>query len=141
MPLVHIETNRLEYKFNVVSKYTVIKGDSATGKTTFYELVETMNINPATVRNLGDLKVFAVPTLFDNFRIENYENYVLVVDEECSLFKRKDVPSILKNSNNYFIIINRSLKINLAFLHDNDHYFYTMKTSGKFHTLEPLVIN
>ena len=39
MPLVHIKTNRLEYKFEIDGKYTIIQGDSGTGKTTFNDLV------------------------------------------------------------------------------------------------------
>lgn len=136
MPLVHIKTNRLEYKFNIVGKYTVIKGDSGTGKTTFYDLVTAMNQSPASVQNLCDAKVIAVPAIFDDFKIENYNNCIFVLDEDCTLFRKSNVASFFRKSNNYFIIINRSLKINYLPIHVDN--VFKIKTSGKFHTLEHL---
>lgn len=134
MPLVHIKTNRLEYKFEINGKYTLIKGNSATGKTTFYDLVLAMNSNPAAVQNLSAAKVIAVPAVFENFRVEQFSNCILVIDEDCTLFNRKDAASIFMGSNNYFIIINRSLKINYLPVHVDN--VFAIKSSGKFHTLE-----
>lgn len=53
MILVHIKTNRLEYKFEINGKYTVIQGDSGVGKTTFHDLVTAMTDEPKSVQNIS----------------------------------------------------------------------------------------
>ncbi len=135
MPLVHLKTNRLEYKFNIVGKYTVIKGDSGTGKTTFYDLVELLNVSASLVQNLTGLHFVRVPRDMKNFPFEEYHDTIIVLDEDCMALHFHDSLSKFKYSNNYFIILTR--KINLAFLPIGIDSVYKMKTSGKFHTLEP----
>lgn len=134
MPLIHVKTARVEYKFEIHNKYTVIKGDSGSGKTTFYDLINVMGANPKAVQNVSGEKIIAIPAKFEDFNIANYSDVIFVVDENCTLFKRSDVASILRESENYFIIINR--EINLGYLPIHVDNVYRMKTAGKFHSLE-----
>lgn len=134
MPLVHLKTARLEYKFEINGKYTIIKGDSGTGKTTLYELAELMSINPKAVQNISRTKISAVPLNADVNSLTSYQGYVLIIDEECTLLSRHDIASILQNSENYFIIITRER--NLAYLPIHVDNVFRMKSSGKFHTLD-----
>lgn len=134
MPLVHLKTKRLEYKFDLLGKYTIIKGDSGIGKTTFYDLVESLNMSTSPVQNLTGLRLVRVPRDMENFPFEDYEECILVLDEDCLVLHSKAAMSKFKNSKNYFIIFTR--KINLAFLPIGVDSVFKMKTSGKFHTLE-----
>lgn len=59
MPFVHLKTGRLEYQFSIKHKYNLIKGDSATGKTTLHELINAYNSTPNAVNCLGYNKLYA----------------------------------------------------------------------------------
>lgn len=136
MPFIHFKTRKLEYRFEINGKFTIIRGDSGTGKTTFYDLVSESNIHPKNVQNLSGEKVIAVPNNFESFKMELYEGCVLVLDENCTLFKQKNAAKILKDSKNYFLIINRTLKLGYLSIHVDN--VFQMKASGKFHTLEKI---
>ena len=132
---VHIASNRIEYRFNIKGKYTIINGDSGTGKTTFYELVRALN-RGLKLYNSTQIKIIAVPEEFEFFDIDKFNNSILVIDENCTLFKRKDFAKILQKSNNYFIIMSRTRKLNS--LPISVESMYRIKTSGKTNTLEEL---
>lgn len=134
MPLVHIKTARLEYRFEINGKYTIIQGDSGTGKTTFYSLVSAMYNEPKSVQNISGELLVPVGIDADESVLKKYEGKILVLDENCTLFKKYNIATLFKDSKNYFIIINRSIET-LGYLPIHvDNIFY-MKTSGKFHTL------
>lgn len=135
MPFIHIKTNRLEYRFEINGKYTVIQGDSATGKTTFHDLVSAMFSEPKSAQNLSGVELVPVGTNADETILKKYVGAVLVLDEFCSLFKMHNIATLFKESDNYFIIINRDEKT-LGFLPIHVDNIFSMKTSGKFHTLE-----
>ena len=137
MLLIHIKTNRLEYKFEISGKYTVIQGDSATGKTTFFELVSAMYNEPKSAQNVSGTKLVPISSTDDDSVLQKHSGVVFVLDEFCRLFKNKNISNLLRDSNNYFIIINRDEKT-LGYLPIHvDNIFY-MKTSGKYHTIERL---
>lgn len=131
MPDIHLKTGRIEYKFSIYGKYTIIKGDSATGKTTFYDVVAAYERNKNSVSNMGYKKMAAVPFHFSKGCIEELEDYILVIDEACSLLRMSNAASILQDSKNYFILISRSLKIGYLPIHVDS--VLQMKASGRFH--------
>lgn len=135
MPLIHIKTHRLEYRFEIHGKYTVIQGDSATGKSTFYDLVTVMFRNPAAVQNLSGVSLIPMGINATGDDLVKYEGNILVLDEDCHLFKEPDIASKFKASDNYFIFINRDAKT-LGYLPIHVDNVFCMKTSGKFHTLD-----
>ena len=136
MPLVHLKTNKLEYKFELTSKYTLIKGDSGTGKTTFYDLVGLLTISSGLVQNVTGLKYVSVPVTMDTFPFTDYEECVIVLDESCVSLYNPNNSVLFRNSNNYFVILSRSSK--LGFLPIGVESVFSMKSSGKFHTLYSL---
>ncbi|KSV58740.1 hypothetical protein [Acetivibrio ethanolgignens] len=137
MPLVHIKTNRLEYKFEINGKYTVVQGDSGTGKTTFYDLVMAMFVENMAVQNLSGVQLIPVGIVSDASVLQKYTGAILVLDECCSLFKEYDVATLFKESNNYFVIINRDVE-SLGYLPIQVDNIFRVKSSGKFHTLEKM---
>ena len=111
---IRLSDRYVDYSFTIEDKFTLIRGDSATGKTTLYELFDLyskkrLNINCSEYRNLG-----VVPEL------ENYNQYasvlmdktdtVYILDEAHLLFTIPGFEELLKSSNNYFIIISREQK-------------------------------
>lgn len=135
MPLIHIKTKKLEFKFNIEGKYTLLKGDSGIGKTTFYDLVSRLDIGTNSgVTRLSKTPIVAVPLNFEGFSIGKYKNCIIVIDEDCSIFNRTDCASILRESKNYFIIINRAVN----FLPVHECSVCTLQCSNHFYTLKHL---
>ena len=47
MPLIHLKTKRLEYKFEITQKYNLIIGDSGKGKTTLIKTLKDLLDEPS----------------------------------------------------------------------------------------------
>lgn len=135
MPDIHLKTNKEEYKFNITEKYNLVRGDSGLGKTSFYDLVDLYSVNHRLVQCPGYSKIVSLQGRYHLDDFIKYENYVFVIDEDNPLLHRNDVASILRKSNNYFIIICRKYKF--GFLPINLDAIFMMKSSGRFHTLVP----
>lgn len=130
---VHFKDIHCEFRFQMESKYLVIRGDSAIGKTTFWELVGDSERDPSL--NIGDKCIKAITgSVQDIEMILNSKGYVFVLDETCLLWDMSGLDIFLQNSNNYFILIGReeiigALPIGLDSI-------CTVKQSGGVYTLE-----
>lgn len=112
MPLVHLKTGRLEYKFEINNRYNIIKGDSGTGKTTLYDLVRAYKEDEKSVQNISGIKIDYIPIDSRYFNLDSIEDSVIIIDEGCKFLKQHNIASILQKSNNYFVIMNRTSKFN-----------------------------
>lgn len=139
MPLVHIKTKRLEYKFELERKFNFILGDSGTGKTTLVTLVEEYGVNKRNVQISGYAKLVALPSISFESTLSSYKDYIIFIDEDNPALRRKDIAALLQDSNNYFVIVTRHQKF--GYLPVDGRSFYRIKTSGSFHTLESLYQN
>lgn len=128
--LVQIKTRKLEYKFEIFEKYNIILGESGIGKTTLYELVAA---GKSVSNIICDKQLVALPTNAINYHLEDYNDCIIFMDENCGLLRKHGFEKELKNSNNYFVIISR--KLNFDSLPISTNAIYDMKSSGKFHTL------
>lgn len=134
MPKIDLSSKRLVYKFEIEGKYSVIKGDSASGKTTFYDLVLNLQSNNG-IQNKCSHKIVAMPMNYDDFRIENYTDTIIVVDENCTLFRKKNFAQIVNASENYFIFLTRTMHMDALTISVDS--VYQFKNSGKYHQLIP----
>lgn len=132
MPLVHLKTKRLEYKFEIFNKYNIIEGDSGTGKTTLYDLINAFQVNKDIGKNYSSHTLVAMPIQFSSFKLSNYTNCIIVIDEDCDILSNKLIPDILKKSDNYFIIMSRSNILNNL----KDKVKYKMLEKNKIITIE-----
>lgn len=108
----------IKYIFNVpVFKYTAIQGDSATGKSTFYDIVVRLYEQKARNVSLNvyfsaDFKIDLIPYSAFYRNYSDYHQCIVVIDEDDLYYdkKTKDTDNIfyiMKNSDNYFILITR----------------------------------
>ena len=114
MPIVHLKNAKCEYRLELKHKFTIIRGDSGIGKTTFYNMVVLLNRRTVVIKDRSNITVKALTT--DDFigAIEKNTGCVFVLDENHDLLFLKNAGEFLRNSNNYFIIISR--KRNLGYL-------------------------
>ena len=135
MVLLHVKNKRVEYKFEINAKYTVIAGNSGVGKTTLYELVSDLYTGVQGVQNLSGVEIIPVPTNPRGFSLDFTEGAVYVLDEDNLLLHQADSARLFQRSKNYFIIITRDVKA-ISYLPVTLDNVKEMKTSGAYHTLE-----
>jgi hypothetical protein len=129
-----VQNNKLRYELTVRRNITIIRGDSATGKTTLINLIEqafTMGENSGIevvcerpCRTLGgnDWKLI-LPSIHEQ---------IIFLDEENQFVKSQEFASAVKESDNYFVIITRENLPNLPYAVEE---IYGIHTSGKYNDL------
>lgn len=106
--VIKVKTRKVDYEIEFNGKYAVVIGDSASGKTSLYKAVLLIN-NGATGKTSIDCEypVIAIEKNSDEDVLTKYHNHVLIFDEGCKLLRHKMIGTLLKNSDNYFIIMSR----------------------------------
>ena len=102
-----VQNNRIKFEFDIRRNITIIRGDSATGKTTLMELIETYD-------RLGEESGISIScsrkckTLNNsNWEdvISNNNESIIFIDEDTKVIKTQDFAERIKNSDNYYVII------------------------------------
>lgn len=103
---IQLSTKRVSFKLDVKRKYTIIRGDSATGKSTIAEYVWRHNIQ-GTDSGVYLKCDIPVKRFMDIESLASWDTCIVVIDESDLILKHQDVAGILKRSVCYFIIITR----------------------------------
>ena len=130
---IEIETKRLKYELVIKGKYSVIQGDSGNGKTNMCRLLQQRLTGDKTIKISCKIPVVTLASFDDGSRLKNVQNSVVVLDENYKILLEPDAASILKDSDNYFIILYRK---NLDFLPLCVENLYEMHTNGRGHWLQ-----
>lgn len=103
---LQLSTRRVSFKLEIRRKYTIIRGDSATGKSTLAEYISMYNTQgtDSGVYLTCDIPVKRFAGIKD---LESYENSIIVIDEGDIILKMRNAADLFMNSNCYFIIITR----------------------------------
>lgn len=129
-----VQNNRLRYELTVRRNITLIRGDSATGKTTLINLIE----QAAALGENSGVDVFCerpCRTLRGNdwnLILPNIHGQIIFLDEENQFIKSREFAAKVKASDNYFVIITREDLPNLPYSVEE---IYGLHTSGKYHDL------
>ena len=130
---VQIGDNTVRYDFVVSRNITIIRGDSGTGKTTLYNLIQEMNQK----KNSGitwncDCDCYALTDFDWEDVIERHPKSIIFVDENFSSMRSEKFASIVNSADNYFVLITRAYLPMLAY---SIKEVYSMHVSGKYATL------
>lgn len=142
--LLRVTTNKVCYNMELERKYSVIQGNSGTGKTLLATFVEACATRNKTVQIQCDVPVSARISVFadvDEFtQFLSNKKGIVVLDENClSILKISNlqVAQILQEYQLYYILITRETQLfNKVAVSVFDMYY--LKSSGKFHTLEQI---
>lgn len=127
-----VKNNRLHYEFEIKRNITVIRGDSATGKTTLINMLrQSENLGASS----GIEVVCSVPCRIlegPNWKLilENSSGTIFFTDEENTFVNTEEFATAVKNSDNYYVLITRENLYNLPYSVEE---IYGIHCSGKYH--------
>ena len=126
-----IQNKRIRFVFSIKRNITIIRGDSATGKTTLFSMIEEYgNLGKDSgVQIQCDKACVALSGKYWQETLENIHDSIVFVDEDSKFLKTKDFAKKIRNSNNYYVLITRE---NLPALPYSVEEIYGIHCSGKY---------
>ncbi|MBR5969964.1 MAG: translation initiation factor 2 [Lachnospiraceae bacterium] len=126
-----IENRRIRYEFTVRRNITIIRGDSATGKTQLLEMLRAFS------RQNGDSGVtlqcerpcIVLDSVQWEHSLQSLSQSIIFIDEGNTFVTSEAFARAVRSSDNYFVIIARDSLPNLAYSVDE---IYGIRTSAKY---------
>ena len=114
---VKVSNRNVHFSFDITRNITVIRGDSATGKTTLINLLsEYENFGRQSGVTLVCDKRCRVLTETDwEIRLQNMRDSIIFIDEGNRFIKSTDFARCVRESDNYYVIITRESLYNLPY--------------------------
>ena len=132
---VVVGTKYLKYEFELRRNLTIIRGDSATGKTTLVDMIRThMNDGESGPVTLNcDKSCYVVEGNLWKGQLDNIQDSIVFIDEGNEFVKTKDFARAIQQTDNYYVIVTREC---LPALPYSVEEVYGIRTSGKYGTLK-----
>lgn len=132
---VVVGTKYLKYEFELRRNLTIIRGDSATGKTTLVDMIRThMNDGESGPVTLNcDKSCYVVEGNLWKGQLDNIQDSIVFIDEGNEFVKTKDFARAIQQTDNYYVIVTRE---GLPALPYSVEEVYGIRTSGKYGTLK-----
>lgn len=121
---IQLSTKRVSFKLDIKRKYTVIRGDSATGKSTLANYILQYNLQ-GTDSGIYLKCDIPVRRFIDEDSLKHWNDCIVVVDEGDTILRSSAIASIFKESECYFIIITRQ---KLGYLPYSLHEIYEFES-------------
>ena len=126
-----VQNNRLRYEFTIYRNITIIRGDSATGKTTLLELLAAYYRDGESSGVIVRCEVPCVVIGGQHWResLAPIHGSIVFIDECNAFVKSEDFAVSIKESDNYFVIVTRDDLPNLPY---SVNEIYGIRQSGKY---------
>ena len=128
---VLINSRRLQYKFTVRRNVTVVRGDSATGKTTLIDMIRDYNENGPDSGITIHCQRSCVVLGGQNWQrdLQDTRNSIVFIDEGRRYVASQDFARMIAHSSNYYVIVTRERLENIPYSVEE---IYGIRTSGKY---------
>ena len=132
---VVVGTKYLKYEFELRRNLTIIRGDSATGKTTLVDMIRThMNDGESGPVALNcDKSCYVVEGNLWKGQLDNIQDSIVFIDEGNEFVKTKNFARAIQQTDNYYVIVTRE---GLPALPYSVEEVYGIRTSGKYGSLK-----
>lgn len=132
---VVVSTKRLKYDFEVRRNLTIIRGDSATGKTTLVDMIRDFvnNLSGTPVELHCDKKCYVLEGAFWKEQVVAISDSIVFIDEGNEFIKSVEFAQKIQNTDNYYVIVTRESLPSLPYSVEE---IYGIRTSGKYGTLQ-----
>ena len=114
---VIVQNRRLQYKFTISRNITILRGDSATGKTTLIEMIRAYQLNGEQSGINISCKKKCVSLEGNDWQLllTQINDSIVFIDEGNSFVYSQDFAEAVKNSSNYYVIAVRNNLFNLPY--------------------------
>ena len=131
---ITIKNNVLQYQFEIRRNITIIKGDSATGKTTLIDMIREYyeNGEQSGIFLQCDKTCVVLEGRQWKLLLGNIHDSIVFIDEGNQFITTDEFSSELKQSDNYYVIVTREALPNLPYSVEE---IYGIKISGKYGTI------
>ena len=132
---VTVSTKRLRYDFQLRRNLTVIRGDSATGKTTLVDMIQEHVNNPSgsPVELVCDKTCHVLSGTLWREQLSGIQDSIVFIDEGNEFVKSDAFAREIQSTDNYYVIVSRE---GLPSLPYSVEEIYGIRTSGKYGTLK-----
>ena len=131
---ITVSNRFLKYEFTIRRNITVVKGNSATGKTTLIELIREYNEQEDSGITIQSGKPCVV--LYGRSwkeQLERLSGCIVFIDEGGRFTKSEEFSRAIKGTDNYYVIVSREKLGNLPFSVEE---IYGIRESGKYNSLK-----
>ena len=127
---ITVENAFIRYEFTIQRNITVIRGQSATGKTTLVEMIREYYELPDTGINIKCDKNLVVLYGRDwKNRLLDISDSIVFIDEQSRFVKTHEFAEAVKGSDNYYVIVTREKLSELPY---SVTEIYGIRTRGKY---------
>ena len=126
-----VQNKRIHFSFSVKRNITLIKGDSATGKTTLFSMIEEYDRlgNDSGIQVQCDKRCTSLSGQYWEDALDRIKDAIVFIDEDSKFVKSNHFAEKIQNSDNYYVIITRE---NLPSLPYSVEEIYGIHSSGKY---------
>lgn len=132
---VVVQNKRIRYDFEVRRNLTVIRGDSATGKTTLVDMIREYfeNGSASAIELLCDKQCAVIEGRTWQVQLSTMQDSIIFIDEGNDFVTSREFASAIKDTDNYYVIVTREGISTLPYSVDE---IYGIRNSGKYGTLK-----
>ena len=126
-----IENKRVRYEFELKRNLTILRGDSATGKTTLIEMIQEHinNGDDSSIRLICDKSCYVLEGATWKGQLSEMQDSIVFVDEGNPFVFTDAFSEIIQKTDNYYVIVSRESLPNLPY---SVTEIYGIRTSGKY---------
>lgn len=128
---IRVENRRLVYEFSIRRNITIIRGNSATGKTTLIDMLsgyeQDAEESGIILHSEKNCVVLTDARWEDN--LQAIDDSIVFVDEDYRFIRSEIFASAIRHSNNYYVLITRDNLENLPYSVEE---IYGIRSSGKY---------
>ncbi len=121
---IELVTKRMRFLLEVKRKYTIIRGDSGTGKSTFVNYIMGYQLHGESSGVILKCDI-PIKRVLNSEDFKKFKECILVIDEGDIVLREENIATLFKESDNYFIILSRE---KLGYLPYSDKDIYEIKS-------------
>ena len=132
-----VQSSYLKYEMEFSRNITVLRGDSATGKTTLVEMVQeyVLNGQDTGIQVSCDCPCRVISGNTWQEQLSHIQDSIVFIDEGNRFIVSEDFARAVQDSGNYYVIVTRENLDNLPY---SVTEIYGIRSSGKYGSLTPV---